>query len=97
MSNAGFTGERASYASTEKQMAAFDRLPCSVRAALADAAFNWAAYTLHRQFEAGGYSVKDLIKQIDAWDRKQIARDRTRVWGVEPARLPKARSRRQPS
>jgi hypothetical protein len=58
MSNAGFTGGRSSYASLEKQMAAFDRLPRSVRAALADAAFNWAAFPIHRWFEAGRYTAK---------------------------------------
>jgi hypothetical protein len=84
MSNAGSMGGRPSYASTEKEMAAFDRLPRSVRAALADAAFNWAAYPIRRWFEAGCYSAKALVKQIDAWDRKQIARDRTRVWGIKP-------------
>jgi hypothetical protein len=84
MSNAGFTGGRGSYATTEKQMEAFDRLPRSVRAALAGSVFNWAAFPIHRWFEAGRYSAKGLVKQIDAWDRKQIARDRARVWGIKP-------------
>ena len=76
MSNSALSGGRVSYASTERQMKAFDRLPRSVRAALANAAFAWAPYPIWRWFEAGRYTAKELVKQIDRWDRKQIARDR---------------------
>jgi hypothetical protein len=85
MSNAGFKGGRASYASLEKQMEAFDQLPASVRAALANAIFNWASFPLRRRFEAGQCSAKELVKQIGAWDRAQIAKDRVRVW-KQPAK-----------
>jgi hypothetical protein len=91
MSNSGIRGGRASYASTEKQMEAFDRLPRSVRAALSNATFNWAAYPIRGWFEAGRYTAKDLVKKISAWDQRQIAKDQKRVWGIE---APKRRGRR---
>jgi Family of unknown function (DUF6525) len=82
MGNSNIKGAGASYASTEKQMDAFDRLPASVRAALAGAAFNWASFPIRRRFEAGDCTAKELVKRIAKWDREQITKDRTRVWGL---------------
>jgi hypothetical protein len=94
VSNSGIKGARASYASLEKQMDAYDRLPPSVRAALAGAAFNWAAFPIRRWFESDRYTAKELIKRIGAWDRNQIIKDRTQVWGLPVARAPRIRQRR---
>ena len=80
--NSNFRASGVSYASNEKQMDAYDRLPPSVRAALANAAFDWAAFPLRRRFERGQYTVAELVKKIDNWDRDQIAKDRPRVWGL---------------
>ena len=70
--NSKMKGARVSHASRQKQMEAFDRLPPSVRSALANAAFDYAAYPIHRKFEAGYYRVKALVALIAAWDRRQI-------------------------
>jgi hypothetical protein len=81
MSNAG-TGGRPSYASLEKQMAAYDALPRSMREALAGAAFNWAAYPIKQQFEREEASAKDWVRRICQADQQQIERDRLRVWRI---------------
>lgn len=56
--NAGFKSGSGSYASRDKQMDAYDRLPASVRAALANAAFDWAPYPIRRWFESGRMTAK---------------------------------------
>jgi uncharacterized protein DUF6525 len=80
--NSNFSAGRASYASLENQMAAFDRLPRSVREALANAAFDWAAYPIRSRFESGRMSAKAIVQAIGQWDRKQIDKDRKKVWGI---------------
>lgn len=76
MNNCG-KGGRASYATIEKQMTAFDNLPRSVRLALANGYQNWAAFPIHRQWQRGAYpDAKALIKAIRAWDAKQRQHDR---------------------
>jgi Family of unknown function (DUF6525) len=92
MGNSNLRGASASYASTEKQMEAFDRLPASVRLALASAAFNWAPFPIRRRFEAGDYTAKELVKRIAKWDRDQITKDRIRVWEL-PVKIRTARTR----
>lgn len=73
-----------SYASKEKQMAAYDALPRSMREALANSAFNWAAYPIRQRFERGQITAKTWVGLIEKWDRDQIAKDRTKVWGLAP-------------
>jgi len=85
MSNANFKSGSSSYASKEAQMAAYDALPRSVREALANAAFDWAPFPVNKRFQRGQRSAKELCKDITRWDRDQIAKDRTRVWGLPPA------------
>jgi hypothetical protein len=86
--NANFKASGTSYASREKQMAAYDQLPCSIREALANAAFDWAAYPIRRRFERGQRRAKEYVAIIRKWDRDQIAKDRVRVWriGLGPRR-----------
>lgn len=79
-SNANFSTGSASYASRENQMKAYDRLPRSVRSALQNASFDWAAYPIRRWFEGGRYTAKELVRLIQKWDADQIKKDRTRVW-----------------
>jgi hypothetical protein len=74
--------DSVSRASKANQWAAYDRLPPSVRAALQNAAFDWAAYPIHRDFERGVRTAKETVKAIREWDRKQITKDRKRVWGA---------------
>lgn len=82
MTNSSFSSGSYSYASKDKQWAAYDSLPPSIRRALQDAAFNYAAYPIKRRFEAGSNTAKDFVKKIAQWDRDQIKRDRKRVWKV---------------
>ncbi len=65
-------------------MAAYDALPKSIREALANAAFAWAPYPIKYRFERGTKPAKEWVKLIAKWDRDQIAKDRTRVWGLPP-------------
>lgn len=70
-------GGGASYASRDRQMAAFDRLPRSIRMALANAYEDWAAFPIQRRWEQGVYAnAKALIKTIAQWDETQRQRDR---------------------
>jgi hypothetical protein len=64
-----------SYAKKETQWKAYESLPPSVRAALQQAAFDWAAYPIWRRFEGGKIGAKDLVKAISQWDAEQIKRD----------------------
>jgi hypothetical protein len=82
--NTNFRSGSVSYASKDKQMAAYDKLPPTIRQALANAAFNWASYPLHQRFQRGSRTAKEWAKLIAKWDADQIAKDRTRVWGIEP-------------
>lgn len=74
---------KKSYAKPKNQWKAFDELPRTVREALANAAFDWAAYPVWRWWNSGQYkSAKDLAKQIAVWDKTQIKKDSNRVWGI---------------
>ena len=69
MSNAG-RGGRPSYASKDKQWAAFERLPRRVRDALNQAVEPWAPYPIWRWWEAGKWSADELVALIKRWDRE---------------------------
>ena len=63
-----------------------ERLPPSARAALCDAAFDWAAGWVYSQWRRGRPGFKtgpDIAVRIAEADAKQIRRDRKRVWGIE--------------
>jgi hypothetical protein len=81
MANAHRSGS-VSRASKASQWAAYDRLPPSVRAALQNAAFDWAPYPIHRAFERGLRTAKETVRAIGKWDAAQIRRDRKRIWGA---------------
>jgi hypothetical protein len=73
MSNAGRGYGSYSYASKDKQWAAFEKLPRTVRDALNEAARPWAPYTIWRRWEAGKYkSAAALVKEIQRWDRDAV-------------------------
>jgi hypothetical protein len=88
-SNSALKGGRASYASKDKQTAAYDAPPHSSREALANATFSWAPYQIKQQFERRELTAKACVNLIAIWDRKQIARDRYRVWGLDATSKPK--------
>jgi hypothetical protein len=68
-----------SRASKASQWAAYDRLPPSVRAALQNAAFDWAPYPIYRAFERGQRTAKETVRAIAQWDADQIRQDRKRI------------------
>lgn len=77
MSNSKVKGGSTSYAKKEDQMAAYDKLPPSLRAALQNADNNWAAYPIARWFNNGkGERARAAywVKQIARWDKEQRAK-----------------------
>jgi len=92
-----------SYVTTSaNMMKAFDKLPPTARAALANAAFNWVAQqplTRWRNGVSGYQTGEQIAARVAEWDRNRIAKDRRRVWGikdddtVQPASLPKRKYR----
>lgn len=61
----------------------FDKLPPSARKALADAAFDWSSGAVYNRFKkaAKGYRTgKEIAQTVPQWDKKQIAKDKKRVW-----------------
>lgn len=80
MGNGGRGGGRYSYASKENQMDAYDRLPASVRAELANGYENWAAYTIRYRWERGQYkTAKALVATIQRWNKERLEKDRLAV------------------
>lgn len=72
MSN-GDRRSRGSSASLEKQMAAYDRLPKSVRQALQDSVANWAAYPIRMWWERGDfYDAASLVRRIETWNAHRL-------------------------
>ncbi len=78
---------KGSYKTTQKNMmAAFDKLPPTARAALANAAFNWAPQPIrtHWNRASKGYrNGAEIAATIARWDADKIAKDRSRVWGIK--------------
>ena len=74
------------YATTNIQtMKAFDKLPRSVRAALRDSVENWVPQPIRTMFERRGVSAADCVKQIQKWDREELAkRERQRAGATGP-------------
>lgn len=76
----GSKGGRASYATREKQMAAYDALPASVRKTLADGYGNWATYPIHQWWERGRFKdAASLVRLVKKWDADQAASDRAQL------------------
>lgn len=72
--------------SRENSLAAFDKLPPSAREALANAAFDWAPQpivTSWRRGVTGMKTGKEIAARVAEWDAQQIAKDRSRVWGIK--------------
>lgn len=74
------------YSKRENTMAAFDKLPPTARAALANAAFDWAPQPIVTQWRRGTKGMKtgqEIAAKVAEWDAKAIARNRARVWGIK--------------
>ena len=81
-------GGGASYASREKQMAAYDSLPRSAREELANGYECWAAYPLAYRWNRGQYKdATALVATIKRWNKERAEKD--------PATLEKYLNRRQ--
>jgi hypothetical protein len=64
----------------------FDLLPPTARAALANAAFDWASGWVHgawQRSKPGFKTGSDIAARIAEADSRQIAKDRKRIWGIE--------------
>jgi hypothetical protein len=59
-------------------MRAYDKLPPSVRHALANAVFAWAPQPFLTDLRRGDRSPKEIVKLIANLDRKELARERKR-------------------
>ena len=70
--------------STERRTLQYhDRLPRSVRAAVANARFDWALRNWLKMFETNRISAAALVKRIQNADREHSAKDRLKVWGPD--------------
>jgi len=61
------------YSTPENAMRAFDKLPRTVRNALANAIFDWASQPFLTQWRRGT-SPKKLVALIREWDREACAK-----------------------
>lgn len=67
-------------------MAAYDKLPPTARLALQNAAFKWAAQPIlsrHRNGVRGYVTGPDILKTIAHRDAKKIAKDCSKIWGID--------------
>lgn len=80
-SNSGGAASDRTY--EKRTMDYFDRLPRSVRAAVADARFNWAIHSWLMQFERGQIKTAELVKRVNEVDRTEAAKTRARTWGAD--------------
>ncbi|WP_342711537.1 DUF6525 family protein [Bradyrhizobium sp. B124] len=67
----------------KRTMAYFDRLPRSVRHAVANARFDWTLNKLLRAYERGHASAPELVAAVERMDKEETAKTRFRAWGGE--------------
>lgn len=67
----------------KRTLAYFDRLPRSVRAAVANARFNWCLNGWLRAFERGQMNAAELVAHIEKADKIETCKTRFRAWGGE--------------
>lgn len=86
-----------SYRSTrENSMAAFDKLPPTARAALANAAINWAPQPFRTRWMRGlkGYRTgPEIAETVVRIDTAQIKKDRACIWGIKDGKPTRNASR----
>lgn len=66
-----------------RTLAYYDRLPRSVRHAVANARFDWALNGWLKMFERGQMSAAELVKHIEKVDKIETCKTRFRAWGGE--------------
>ena len=94
-----------SYKTTpERTMAAFDKLPPTIRAELAKSASDWAVEPLlteclqeERRYPCGYRArVADICKRIRDFDLKTVAKDARKLYGPDhPQAVPAIKSKRR--
>ena len=68
-----------SYRTTKaNMMRAYDKLPRSVRHALANAVFDYVPQPLLTRWRRDGWKAETLVKLIAGWDRRELARESRR-------------------
>lgn len=72
----------------ENTMKHFDRLPPSVRAAVANARFNWAIAGWLKAFNRGEMKARDLVAHVERVDKIETAVTRFKAWGGDYPILP---------
>lgn len=95
-SNANFSSG-ASFSGAHDDFYYFDRLPPTARRALANAAFDWSSGSTLNHWKRGDHGYKtgaEVAARVAEWDAKQIAKDRSRVWGLPSDKAPKQRKQR---
>lgn len=81
--------------STENSMRAFDKLPRSARAALAEAAFDWATQPFLTAFNRGRFRTgKELAAYIKKIDPDQVAKRARKTYGADHPQAGKLPSKR---
>ena len=63
-------------------MRAYDKLPAEVRAALRDAAVDWATQPILTGIRRG-FSDAYIASLVPDWDAKYLKRTRKRTWGPD--------------
>ena len=91
------SNSKGSYRVTaQNDLAAYDKLPRSVRQAIANGAFNLACpplLTWWKRSRGLPQDARKIAAQVGQWETKRIAKDRKRVWGIsEPAPKRKRKS-----
>ena len=74
MEKAMSNGSGSYSVTSENQMKAYDRLPASARAALQDAAFDWAVppiVTYWRNGRKGFQTGREIAARVAEWDKKK--------------------------
>ena len=76
---------------TEAMMKAFDKLPRSIRIALANSVENWVPQPIRTRFERDKWTVTECLKRITKWDADELAKreyQRSRAIGVYRGNTP---------
>ncbi|SEN67650.1 hypothetical protein SAMN05443254_11051 [Bradyrhizobium sp. OK095] len=72
----------------ENSMKHFDQFPAPVRAAIANARFDWAVAAWLKAFKSGHVRTGDLVAHIENNDKIETAKTRFKAWGGDYPILP---------
>jgi putative intracellular protease/amidase len=72
----------------ENSMKHFDQFPPPVRAAIANARFDWAIAAWLKAFKRGEVRTGDLVTHIQRSDKVETAKTRFKAWGGDYPILP---------